>query len=158
MFFDPNKNRKLAKNGQAYIFMLWYFGEKKGLCIGMAMLPFQKLWIKILLPTKFLKVCIKYAYFECEFAYAWYFNIQSHVTLVAALTWIFISLALFLDSGVHLYDQFSRPTLPNLSSFIPSFSSDVKIELSTSTSGRMNCDDSCRLPTIELVFRLFILW
>ena len=42
LFFDPNKNRKLAKNGQAYIFMLWYFGEKKGLCIEMAMLPFQK--------------------------------------------------------------------------------------------------------------------
>ena len=42
-FLTQTKNRKLAKNGQVDIFMLWYFGEKKkGLCIGMAMLPFQK--------------------------------------------------------------------------------------------------------------------
>ena len=45
LFFDQNKNKKMgekAKKGKAYIFMLWYFGEKKSLCIRIAMLPFQK--------------------------------------------------------------------------------------------------------------------
>ena len=43
LFFDK-KEKKIGKYtyGQAYISMVCYFGEKKGLCIGMAWLPFQK--------------------------------------------------------------------------------------------------------------------
>ena len=38
------KNTKLANTWQAYISMVWNFGEKKGLCIGMAWLHSIKFW------------------------------------------------------------------------------------------------------------------
>ena len=43
LFFDSNKNRKLAKTRPSLHFYAMIFWWKKGLCIGMAMLPFQKL-------------------------------------------------------------------------------------------------------------------
>ena len=52
-FLTQTKIGNWQKNGQADVFMLWYFGEKKGLCIGMAMLPFQKEWL-IFLTQKFV--------------------------------------------------------------------------------------------------------
>ena len=50
-FLIKRKNENWAIYSQALIPMIWYFGGKKGLCIGMGWLPFQKT-LPCLLRTK----------------------------------------------------------------------------------------------------------
>ena len=46
--------------------MIWYFGEKNGLCIGMARLPFQKYYVNFILQTNNIDIFVCVFNENCE--------------------------------------------------------------------------------------------